>query len=162
MSPKYRVLTEGEISLLARLLSRVRWPLPYPVFVAMCKAVPMIAIDLAVIKDDRNILLTYRKDEFYDNWHIPGMILRNNDNVISRLKLVAKEELGIKIAKINFVGYYEYRDIREYGISLLFSARPASLPIDGKYFNIDKLPRKFLKTQIPEIRLLKKFYRNSK
>ena len=90
----------------------------------------MIAIDLAVIKDDRNILLTYRKDEFYDNG-ISRMILRNNDNVISRLKLVAKEELGIKIAKINFVGYYEYRDIREYGISLLFSVRPASLPIDG-------------------------------
>lgn len=152
---KKSTLTKKEISILIGLLLKLRWPVPYPIFIALCKSVPLIAIDLAVMPDPHHLLLTYRKDEFYDNWHIPGMVLRFNDRVLNRLKRVAKDELDIRISKIRFIGYYEYRDVRTRGIGLLFIARPIGMPCSGEYFHINRLPKKFLYSQMSGIKLLR-------
>ena len=152
---KKLILTSKEINTLVRLLPKLRWPLPYPVFVALCKSVPLISIDLAIMPDSKHLLLTYRKDEFYDNWHIPGMILRQNEPVHAKLKRVAMGELGIGTSNMRFAGYSEYWDVRHYGIGLLFVAQPVGTPRDGEYFYINRLPKKFLCSQAPEIKLLR-------
>lgn len=154
---KKPVITQKEINTLVRLLPKLCWPLPYPVFVALCKSIPLVSIDLAIMPDPKHLLLTYRKDEFYDNWHIPGMILYHNESVITKLKRVAMNELDIGINNIRFVGYSEYWDVRHNGIGLLFVAQPIGVPRDGEYFYINRLPKKFLCSQEPEIKLLRKF-----
>lgn len=154
---KKQTITGKEIDALVRILPKLRWPLPYPVFTALCKSIPLISVDLAVMPDSKRVLLTYRKDEFYDNWHIPGMILRHNEPVSDKLKNVAKKELGIRIKNVRFAGYTEYWDVRHYGIGLLFVAQPVGKSSDGEYFNLNKLPKKFLISQIPQIKLLRNF-----
>jgi len=151
-------LTSQEISQLVRLLKKVRLPAPYPVFIALCKSVPLIAVDIALMPDKNHILLTYRKDEFYDSWHLPGVILRTGEPVENALKRAAKNELGISIsnAKKKFAHYFSYKDKREYGIALLFAVSSKAKPKDGKYFPLNRLPEKFLEVQQPEIDFLKK------
>ena len=149
-------LTSKEIKQLVKLLKKVKLPAPYPVFIALCKSVPLIAVDLAVMPDKNHLLLTYRKDEFYDGWHLPGSILRSFESVENALKRVARGELGVKVSKPKFVTYFSYFDSREYGIALLFAAKPKSKPTDGKYFLLNHPPKDFLSVQNPEIKYLKK------
>ena len=153
-------LTDKEIKDLVRLLKKVRLPAPYPVFIALGKSVPLIAVDLALMPDKNHILLTYRKDEFYDNWHIPGSILRSYEPVENALKRVARTELGITILKKKFATYFSYLDNREYGIALLFVVKSKSKPKDGKYFPLNKLPKNFLKVQNPEIEYLRRSFKD--
>lgn len=147
-------LTDKEIKDLVRLLKKVRLPAPYPVFLALCKSVPMVAVDLAVMPDSRQILLTYRKDDFYDNWHIPGSILRYDEAPEKAVKRVSIKELGIKISNLEFVNFFCESDQRGYEVILLFRAKPVGNPSKGKYFYLDNLPKKFLKIQQPEIKFL--------
>ena len=150
-------LTKKEIATLVKILPKLKWPLPYSVFVALGKSVPLIAIDLAVMPDPKHILLTYRKDEFYDNWHIPGMILRHKESVFDRLRNVARDELCIRIKNIKFVGFFEYHEVRNHAIGLLFVARPIGIPCDGQYFDTKRPPKNFLSSQLPAIKLLRNF-----
>lgn len=153
---KQQSLTRGEIKQLVRLLGKLRWPVPYPVFLAICKSIPIIAIDLALMPDSKHVLLTYRDDDFYKGWHIPGSVLRYDDSIAKAHQRVASSELGVSISNVHFVTYFYLRDHREEGIALLFVAKPKSKPKDGKYFPLTKMPKGFLKAQQPEINYLRK------
>lgn len=149
-------LTDQEVKDLVRLLKKVRLPVPYPVFIALCKSVPLIAVDLLLVNNKNQVLVTYRKDEFYDGWHIPGSILRYKEKVEDAYTRVAREELGLKqISNVKFERYFSYLDAREHGIVLLFTARSKERPKDGKYFSLDNLPKTFLKCQNAEIEYLR-------
>lgn len=150
------MLTEKEIKQLVTILEKVRLPAPYPVFIALLKSVPMIAVDLAVMPDKDHILLTYRDDEFYKGWHIPGSILRYSETTKDAWRRVVTEELGMNIRSAMFKTYFNYQDHRESGITLLFVAKPKGKLKDGVYFALNKLPKDFLKAQQFEINYLKK------
>ena len=149
-------LTPKEIKNLVRLLKKVKLPAPYPVFVALAKSVPFIAVDIAVMPDKNHILLTYRKDEFYDGWHIPGSILRYGELVENAYKRVMRKELGMKILKPKFINYFDVLfDYHDKGIVLLFAVKLKVKPKIGKYFSLKNLPENFLKCQRSETRYLK-------
>ncbi len=149
-------LTLKETENLVRLLKKVKLPAPYPVFIALSKSVPFIAVDLAVMSDKNHILLTYRKDEFYDGWHIPGSILRYGELAKNAYERVMKKELGMKILKPKFIDYFDILfDSRDKGIALLFVIKPKTKPKVGKYFSLKNLPENFLKCQRLETRYLK-------
>ena len=76
---------------LVRLLSRVKLPAPYPVFIVLCKSVPMVAVDIALMKDKDHLFLTYRNDEFYRGWHMPGSILIYHEKPIKTFYRAAKK-----------------------------------------------------------------------
>ncbi len=154
-------LTKTEIKDLVRLLKKVRLPAPYPVFIALCKSVPIIAVDLALMPDKNHILLTYRDDKFYKGWHIPGSILTYQEKPIQALYRMAKKELGLgskDLAGVKFQTYFSYKDTREHGVSLLFTASPKAEPKDGKYFHLNNPPKDFIKVQNQEIKFLKKLF----
>lgn len=157
MSKSDKKLTVSEIKELVRLLKKVRLPAPYPVFIALCKSVPMIAVDLAFISDDGRVFLTHRKDEFYEGWHIPGSILTTGESVKHAIKRVARKELGIDSLKSEFVNHIYYNDIRESGISLLFAVSSKSEPKGGKYFSLNKIPKNFINDQMGVMDALKKW-----
>ncbi|MEK9170263.1 MAG: NUDIX hydrolase [Patescibacteria group bacterium] len=156
MKENIKKLTSKEIGDLVRLLKKVRLPAPYPVFVALCKSVPMVAVNLAVMPDKNHVLLTYRKDEFYDSWHIPGSILRYKETPKDALKRVCRKEISVKIKKLRFVGFFNDYDVRGHELVLLYAARPINKPKDGQYFKLGKFPKKIIKEQRQELKCLKK------
>ncbi len=158
---KKQSFTNKETTELVRLLGKLRWPMPYSIFVALLKSVPIVAVDLAVMPDKNHVLLTYRDDDFYKGWHIPGSILRYGDTVQSAWRRVANHELGMHISRVDFLTYFNYKDNREEGITLFFVAKPSRKPKDGTYFALNKIPKEFVQTQLPEIVLLKKRARRS-
>ncbi len=151
-----RKLSAKEEKDLVKLLKKVRLPAPLPVFRALCQSVPMVAIDLAVMPDDQRLLLTYRKDEFYDAWHIPGSILCSGESPADALKRISRQELKLKITSPRFVNYFSINGSRGQEIILLFVARPIEKPRIGDYFKFSRLPKRFLKEQSPETNFLKK------
>lgn len=149
-------LSNKEIKDLVRLLKKVRLPAPYPVFIALCKSVPMVAVNLAVMPDKNRILLTYRKDDFYDNWHIPGSILHYKELPADAINRVSQKELSLKISKPRFVGCLNEYDRRGHEIVLIYVARPLGKLKVGEYFALDKIPKNLIKEQRQEVEYLKK------
>jgi ADP-ribose pyrophosphatase YjhB (NUDIX family) len=149
-------LNRKEIQELVRLLKKVHIPAPYPVFLALCKVLPIVAVDIAYMKDENHILLTHRHDEFYNNWHIPGSILWYKEKPEHTLQRIAFKELGIKIKKGEFVGYNNEFTPREQSIALLFRVTSRTKPKHGTFFHIDHLPKGFLNKQLPEIRQIRR------
>lgn len=157
---KNNKLIKSEEKELIRLLGKVKLPAPYPVFIALCKSVPVVAVDIALMKNKNQLLLTYRDDEFYKGWHVPGSILLYGEDPITAFYRAAKKELGLApkdLLKIKFQTYISYADVRESGIVLLFTATSRAEPKDGKYFNLNNLPEDFLKVQLEGIKALRQF-----
>lgn len=149
-------LSAKEIKDLVRLLKKVRLPAPYPVFLALRKSISMVVVNLAVMPDKNHILLTYRKDDLYDNWHIPGSFLLYKELPASAANRVCRKELSLKIDKPRFVGWINEYDRCGHEIVLLYVARPIGKPKVGEYFALNKIPKDLIKEQRQEIECLKK------
>lgn len=149
-------LTPKEIKELVRLLQKIKSPFPYPIFIALCKKIAMVAVDVAVMPDKNRVLLTYRKDDFYDGWHIPGSIMRHGEEPIDVFKRVCREELFLKINKPRFVGCFNNYDVRGHAFTLLYIMRPTKKPETGKYFKISEPPANLVSTHKKEIKYLNK------
>ena len=160
--PNKEALSEQETQTLVSLLGKVKLPAPYLIFKALCKSVPLVAINIALMPDDDHILLTYRKDEFYDHWHIPGSILLTGEHPEKEaIPRVGKKELGIEIKNFQFMYYFNEFCLREHGIALLFKVNAHQYaPNDGTYFHLDELPTRFLEEQRQEIEFLKSLRKN--
>lgn len=149
-------LTPKEIKVMVQLLKKAYSPFPYTVFIALCKIVPMIAIDVAIMLDKNRVLLTHRKDDFYNGWHIPGSILRYKESPNDAIKRVCQKELSLKISKPCFASFFNIHDIRGHVITLLYTARPINKPKQGLYFKVGEPPRGFLMVQKKEFEYLNK------
>lgn len=69
--------------------------LPEEVFLFATEITPMVNVDLLVRDDNGRILLSWRKDRFYEEgWHVPGGIIRLKETFEERIKKVAELELG--------------------------------------------------------------------
>ncbi len=69
--------------------------LPENDFLAISSKTPLINVDLFVVNEDGELLLSWRDDEFCGTgWHIPGGIIRHGETMRERLEITAKDELG--------------------------------------------------------------------
>uniref|UniRef100_A0A7V3N4T5 NUDIX hydrolase n=1 Tax=candidate division CPR3 bacterium TaxID=2268181 RepID=A0A7V3N4T5_UNCC3 len=126
------------------LIKDPRKGLPEEVFLLISRLTPMVNVDL-LIKDtlDRT-LLTWREDDYFGSgWHIPGGIVRFKELIADRIKIVAKEELGMEVEfdpqplAINEVIHPTRKD-RGHFISLLFRCYPITQPDEAKRYNFGK------------------------
>lgn len=86
--------------------------LPYKKFLESFKYAPRPAVNLLVVSEDGEILLTKRKNPpFAGSWHLPGSFVLKGETLIDCVKRVAKEELGIKIEiekkRVEFIGAFD-------------------------------------------------------
>jgi len=100
--------------------------LPEDVFLFVSKITPLINVDLLIKDEKSRTLLTWRDDGYCSpGWHIPGGIIRFKETVVTRVKTVAKHELGAEVEfdpvplAINEV-IHPTRKMRGHLISLLF------------------------------------------
>lgn len=100
--------------------------LPDSVFYFVGRNTPFINVDLIIRDINGSILMTWRDDKYCgQGWHIPGGIIRFQEKIEDRIKIVAKTELGIsvldqsKFLAINEIVVPNKRD-RSHFISLLY------------------------------------------
>jgi len=114
-----------------------RHGLPIELFYFVSRLTPLVNVDLLIRNVRGEILLTWREDQFYRGWHIPGGIIRFKETAAERIKAVAMSELGATVeADSEPCEVHEkqncQRDVRGHFISLLYVTRLRSGPDAAK------------------------------
>lgn len=126
--------TKQSLDAIASFAGDPRQGLPDDVFHLVTSLTPMLNVDLLIKDDEQRTLLTWRDDEFYHGWHVPGGIVRFKERMADRVAAVARIELGARVRinggplVINEV-MHPTRDVRGHFISILYACDLAS-PLD--------------------------------
>jgi ADP-ribose pyrophosphatase YjhB (NUDIX family) len=110
-----------------------RTGLPEPVFALLSRLTPMVNVDLLIKNDRRETLLTWRDDELYLGWHVPGGVVRFKERLAQRVDAVARTELGTTVTitpeplAVNEI-VTPHRDARGHFLSFLFACRLDGAP----------------------------------
>lgn len=126
-----RIHTEFELAVDAidRLFPDSRAGLPDKLFYLTSRLTPLVNVDLLIVNEYNQKLLTWRADQFYGpGWHLPGGIIRFKESMEQRIAQVAHGELGVRVrADAHPLTVVELmntdRDIRGHFISILFRCR---------------------------------------
>lgn len=103
--------------------------LPNHLFKYVSSITPIINVDLIIHNPNKGIILSWRADNFYGpGWHVPGGIIRFKENIVDRLRNVARQEINLKNdLEFSFIAINQImnpnRDIRGHFISLLFASK---------------------------------------
>lgn len=72
--------------------------LPDDIFYFVSRITPLINVDLLIKNEQGQALLTWRADNYGPpGWHVPGGIIRYKETIGSRIRAVAKNELGCEV-----------------------------------------------------------------
>ena len=122
----------SEIQNILSKIGNAREELPEDVFLLVSQLTPLVNVELLIKDEEKGTLLTWRHDEFYGPaWHLPGGIVRFKELASTRIKKVAKSELGATVSfdrepiEVNEV-MNKNRDIRGHFFSLLYSCKLTS------------------------------------
>jgi colanic acid biosynthesis protein WcaH len=72
---------EEHIAAIEAAVADPRGGLPEPIFRLLARLTAMVNVDLLVRNDRRETLLTWRQDDLYRGWHIPGGIIRYKERM---------------------------------------------------------------------------------
>jgi colanic acid biosynthesis protein WcaH len=103
--------------------------LPDDIFYLVSRLTPMINVDLLIVNEQNEKLLTWREDQFYGpGWHIPGGIIRFKELAETRIAKVAELELGTSVTwEPRPIAMREImnpsRDIRGHFISMVYKCK---------------------------------------
>jgi len=87
------------VAVINECLPESRVGLPDDIFYLVSRLTPMINVDLLIVNERNEKLLTWRKDQFYGpGWHIPGGIIRFKELAETRISKVAELELGTTVS----------------------------------------------------------------
>ena len=111
--------------------------LPEEVFRFVSRLTPLANVDLLIEDPRRGTLLTWREDEFFGTgWHLPGGIVRYKETAAQRVRVCAREELGVEVAfdetPVAIAEGIAEQATRGHHISLLFRCRLLSEPDEGR------------------------------
>ena len=69
--------------------------MPEELFLLVSSLVPLPNVDLLIVNEKNQLLLSRRNDHYYEkNWHIPGGCMRFNEEFAHRIQETARLELG--------------------------------------------------------------------
>lgn len=72
--------------------------LPQELFLLISSLTPVPNVDLWITDSANRVLLSWRKDPFYDEgWHIPGGCLRFGETMAERIHQMAIQEIGCDV-----------------------------------------------------------------
>jgi hypothetical protein len=134
------VLTADESEQLASLLGKVEWPVPPNVFHALMKATVSVPIELGVFDSDGRVLLIYRDDFEFKGWHMPGTVLRENEDIPTAIKRLGQGEVKTPTSPPISLGWAEIKGVR-HEVSLLHVCRlEGAYSGEGQLFDPRQLP----------------------
>ncbi|OGK10590.1 NUDIX hydrolase [Candidatus Roizmanbacteria bacterium RIFCSPHIGHO2_01_FULL_35_10] len=86
------------IEILEKYVSDPSKGLPDEVFFYISRTTPLVNVDLLIKDENGRTLLSWRDDEYTGKgWHIPGGIIRFKETLETRIKKVAKLEIGVDV-----------------------------------------------------------------
>lgn len=124
---------DEHIDAIESAITDARRGLPDEVFHLVTRLTPMTNVDLLIQNERRETLLTWRDDELYRGWHIPGGIIRYKERMADRVAEVARLELGAAVSikggpvAVNEV-IHTNRRVRGHFIAFLFACELTSGP----------------------------------
>ena len=72
--------------------------LPLEVFEWISSMVPIANVDLLILNDKNEVLLSWRDDEYFGKgWHIPGGCIRFKETLEERIQKTAENEIGTRV-----------------------------------------------------------------
>ena len=89
---------EEHIAAIESSIEDSRKRLPQPVFDFISRITPVVNVDLLIRNDRGEILLTWRHDELYHGWHVPGGVVRFKERMADRVAAVARAEIGTDVS----------------------------------------------------------------
>ncbi|MBI2326687.1 NUDIX domain-containing protein [Candidatus Curtissbacteria bacterium] len=98
-------------------------------FLKTFKKVPRVSINLLIIDDKRQVLLTKRNiPPFKGFWHFPGSFIQKNERITDCQKRVARDELGLELDKkpeLSLLGAFDDLDgdPRGHTVDLLYAVK---------------------------------------
>jgi len=110
--------------------------LPEELFLFISRLTPLVNVDLLIQDAEHRLLLCWRDDEFDGcGWHIPGGIIRFKENAATRVRAVARLELGTEVAFDDTPVWISQsiqpvRNTRGHFISLLYRCRLLGPPAE--------------------------------
>ena len=117
------------VAVINEYLPDSRAGLPDDVFYLISRLTPMINVDLLIVNERNEKLLTWREDQFYGpGWHIPGGIIRFKELTETRISKVAELELGTTVSSelrpllVREIMNHD-RDIRGHFISMVYKCK---------------------------------------
>jgi colanic acid biosynthesis protein WcaH len=126
---------DEHVKALETAIGDARTGLPEPVFDFLCRITPIVNVDLLIRNQRGQTLLTWRHDDLYLGWHVPGGVVRFKERMADRIAAVARTELGasVKLTRAEPVAMHEViqpvRIARGHFISFLFECELTS-PLD--------------------------------
>ncbi len=164
-------LTNQEQKDLIKLMNKISFPTPLPVFEIWCKVFGTVCAEIVVLKNgdqEPEIFLTYRKDKFFDGWHIPGCVHLPTERIENTINRVLKKEIQIPPNKAIFFDWFERtsgknkeQSSRGHEFSLVFIIKSRQKIEENdiaKFFPLRKLPKNIMHHQLPIIKKLKKTF----
>lgn len=134
-------MTAAEIAQLVSLLGKLRTDnllppnMPFDVWKALHQIVPIPAVEVIITSSGKNFLLTYRKDEYWDGWHIPGGYMQYRESIPNACKRIVQKELGMDVEFTKLIDAFMWPD-HPYSsaLSLVCVCTTADEPNDGEWF----------------------------
>ena len=123
---------QDAVNTIDNLVPDPRLGLPDPLFYLISRMTPLVNVDLLIVNECNQKLLTWRADQFYGpGWHLPGGIIRFKENAHRRIREVAKAELGATVESSSIPILVDElmnteRDIRGHFISMVFRCKLTS------------------------------------
>jgi ADP-ribose pyrophosphatase YjhB (NUDIX family) len=115
-------------------------------FEQMCRLNTLLSIEI-VCSTDKKILLKERDDKFFGKvWHIPGTMVRGNENLEVALERLLEEEIpsGKYEFKMSIDHVYFQKTPRGNIFHLVFRMKPISKKLMKKMKDKDNLPENTL------------------
>ena len=149
-------LSHSETKELVKLIEKLEWPLPKPIFHALLGKIVSVAIELCILDDKQNILTFYRNDHEFVGHHTPGTVIRDSDKSIEEAldRLIRTELKDYKISGPENIGWVHVskgigrgKNPTRHEVSLIYLAHVASGCGEGVFSPITRPPKDILSHQ---------------
>jgi ADP-ribose pyrophosphatase YjhB (NUDIX family) len=135
-------VSEGEVAQLVELLGKLRAgsmcvpDLPPPVWRALAGIAPVLAVEVLVTRSGREVLMTYRDDDDWTGWHVPGGFVGCGEAVETACGRIARRELGVDVRTERILGAFTWPDHPyAHAVSLLCVCTAPGTPAAGEFFS---------------------------
>jgi ADP-ribose pyrophosphatase YjhB (NUDIX family) len=108
---------------------------PLQVWRAIGQVVPHTAVEIIIMREQCEILLVHRDDEFWHGWHLPGGFLACGESIAQACDRIARRELGVGIQGVSMFDSFGWPD-HPHGnvVSILCRCTPLEAPKAGDFF----------------------------
>jgi ADP-ribose pyrophosphatase YjhB (NUDIX family) len=117
--------------------------LPFDVWSAIGQLVVQPAVELVIEDEHGGVLLTHRKDEHWDAWHIPGGFMSPGESFQAACSRTARRELGVDVTfscVIDVASWSNHPYVNMISLFCRATIDRGGVPADGSFFAPDKLP----------------------